>query len=146
MPASPEMDAQPVASVLAAPQRLRRISLSALSASARRAYVARMPCPAYQPRGAERGMLYRIVEGHLDAFLNAAAEHAEGARLPMFVDVLTCGVLTHGFARLRCGECSGCLSLPYRVRYLLAWNHDLCRAVLGVYAHALLAFQRRRAW
>jgi hypothetical protein len=38
------------------------------------------------------------------------------------------------------------LSLPYRVRYLLAWNHDLCRAVLGVYARALLAFQRRRAW
>ena len=25
-------------------------------------------------------------------------------------------------------------------------NHDLCRAVLGVYARALLAFQRRRAW
>jgi len=37
------------------------------------------------------------------------------------------------------------LSLPYRPPYLLAWNHDLCRAVLGVYARALLAFQRRRA-
>jgi hypothetical protein len=37
------------------------------------------------------------------------------------------------------------LSLPYRLRYLLAWNHDLCRAVLRVYTRALLASQRRRA-
>ncbi|MBI1845683.1 MAG: transposase zinc-binding domain-containing protein [Candidatus Rokubacteria bacterium] len=56
-------------------------------------------------------MLYRVVETHLDAFLNAAARRAEDARLPMFVeqefrDFLTCGVLTHGFARLRCGECA----------------------------------------
>ena len=28
----------------------------------------------------------------------------------------------------------------------LAWNRDLCRAVFGVYARALLAYQRRRAW
>jgi len=68
-----------------------------------------MPCSAYQPRDAERGVLYRVVEAHLDAFLDAAAQHAEGARLPMFVeqgfrDFLTCGVLAHGFARLRCGE------------------------------------------
>src|SRR2546427_2339905 len=37
------------------------------------------------------------------------------------------------------------LSLPHRLRYLLAWNHKLCRAVLGVYVRALLGFQRRRA-
>ncbi len=30
------------------------------------------------------------------------------------------------------------LSLPHRLRYLLAWNHALCRAVLGVYVRALL--------
>jgi len=128
---------------------------------------------------------------YLYAFLDAAVEGAEGARLPAFVeqefrDFLTCGVLAHGFARLRCGECAferlvpfsckgrgfcpSCggrrmtesaarlvdhvlphvpvrqwvLSLPYRLRYLVAWNHDLCRAVLGVYVRALLAFQRRR--
>ena len=151
-----------------------------------------MPCAAYQPRDAERGVLYRVIEAHLDAFLDAAAHHAEGARLPMFVeqefrDFLTCGVLAHGFARLRCSDCAferlvpfsckgrgfcpSCggrrmtesaarlvdhglphvpirqwvLSLPYRLRYILAWNHDLCRAVLGVYARALLAFQCQRA-
>ena len=37
------------------------------------------------------------------------------------------------------------LSLPHHLRYLLAWNHKLCRAVLGVYVRALLGFQRRRA-
>ncbi len=37
------------------------------------------------------------------------------------------------------------LSLPHRLRYLLAWNHKLCRAVLGVYVRAVLGFYRRRA-
>ena len=29
------------------------------------------------------------------------------------------------------------LSLPHRLRYLLAWDHRLCRAVLGVFIRAL---------
>jgi hypothetical protein len=37
------------------------------------------------------------------------------------------------------------LSLPYRLRYLLAWDHDLCRAVVAVYVRAPLGFLRRRA-
>jgi hypothetical protein len=37
------------------------------------------------------------------------------------------------------------LTFPYRLRYLLAWDHALCRAVLGVYVRALLGFHRRRA-
>jgi hypothetical protein len=37
------------------------------------------------------------------------------------------------------------LTMPYRLRYLLAWNHRLSRAVLGAYARALLDFYRRRA-
>jgi len=128
----------------------------------------------YQPRDAERGVLHRVVDAHLYVFLDAAAASAEGVGLPAFIeqefrDFLTCGVLAHGFARLRRGECAferlvpfSCkgrglcptcggrrmsesaarladhvlphvpirqwvLSLPYRLRYLLAWNHDLCR-------------------
>jgi len=151
-----------------------------------------LPCAGYQPRDAEHGVLHRVVDAYLDAFLDAAAAGVEGVGLPAFIeqefrDFLTCGVLAHGFARLRCGECAferlvpfsckgrgfcpSCggrrmsesaarlvdhvlphvpvrqwvLSLPYRLRYLLAWNHDLCRAVLGVYTRALLASQRRRA-
>jgi len=37
------------------------------------------------------------------------------------------------------------LTLPYRLRYALAWDHRLCRAVLAVCIRALLAFERRRA-
>jgi len=37
------------------------------------------------------------------------------------------------------------LTLPYRLRYRLAWDHALCRAVLGVYARVLLAFYARTA-
>ena len=37
------------------------------------------------------------------------------------------------------------LTLPYRLRYRLAWDHTLCRAVLGVYARTLLAFYARTA-
>ncbi len=99
-------------------------------------------CVAYEPRAAERGVLYRVIEEHLEHFLDGAADHADGTRLPKFVEsaarlvdhVLPCVPVRQWV-----------LSLPYRLRYLLAWNHDLCRAVLGVYVRALLAFQRRRA-
>jgi len=37
------------------------------------------------------------------------------------------------------------LTLPYRLRYALAWDHRLCRAVLGVFVRAVLSFERRRA-
>jgi len=37
------------------------------------------------------------------------------------------------------------LTLPYRLRYALAWDHQLCRAVLGVFMRAVLGFERRRA-
>src|SRR5262245_40763748 len=61
----------------------------------------------YRPRDAEHAMLYRVIDEHLDAFLETARRHADGAALPAFVeqefrDFLTCGVLAHGFARLRC--------------------------------------------
>ena len=37
------------------------------------------------------------------------------------------------------------LSLPFRLRYLLAWDHALVRAVLDVHVRVLLGFQRHRA-
>jgi len=37
------------------------------------------------------------------------------------------------------------LTLPYRLRYALAWDHRLCRAVLAVFMRAVLTFERRRA-
>jgi hypothetical protein len=35
------------------------------------------------------------------------------------------------------------LTLPYRLRYRLAWDHGVTRAVLAVYARVLLDFYRR---
>src|SRR6266851_4498027 len=153
-----------------------------------------MPLSAadYRPRDAEHAVLYRVIAEHLEAFLETAKRHADGSPLPGFVeqefrDFLTCGVLAHGFARLRCADCAverlvpfsckgrgfcpSCggrrmtecaarlvdevlprvpvrqwvLSLPYRLRYLLAWDHALARAVLGVFARMLPGFQCRRA-
>jgi hypothetical protein len=37
------------------------------------------------------------------------------------------------------------LTLPPRVRYVLAWNHALCRAVVAVYMRAVLAWLRQQA-
>ncbi|MDO8793425.1 MAG: transposase, partial [Vicinamibacterales bacterium] len=37
------------------------------------------------------------------------------------------------------------LSLPYRLRYHLAWDHDLCRAVVAVFLRAVLGSLRARA-
>ena len=37
------------------------------------------------------------------------------------------------------------LSLPHRVRYVLAWDHDVCRAVVAVSMRAILGFLRHRS-
>ena len=37
------------------------------------------------------------------------------------------------------------LSLPYRLRCVLAWDHDVCRAVVAVSMRAVLGFLRHRA-
>ena len=64
----------------------------------------------YRPRDAEHAVLYRVLDEHLDAFLETTRLQADGVPLPAFVeqefyDFLTCGILAHGFARLRCSEC-----------------------------------------
>ena len=37
------------------------------------------------------------------------------------------------------------LTLPHGLRYVLAWDHTLCRAVSGVFVRVVLGFLRRRA-
>jgi hypothetical protein len=54
-------------------------------------------------------MLYRLVPQHVASFI-AHTEASTGAALPRFVKdefdaFLECGILAHGFLRLRCGEC-----------------------------------------
>jgi hypothetical protein len=37
------------------------------------------------------------------------------------------------------------LTLPHRVRYVLAWDHGLCRAVMAIFMRTVLGWLRRRA-
>jgi hypothetical protein len=63
----------------------------------------------YERRRPEETTLYRLVQEHLETFL--AEVEAEGAAgLPQFVKdefdaFLECGILAHGFLRLRCAGC-----------------------------------------
>ena len=73
------------------------------------------PAPAgeglhYERRRPEETTLYRLVQEHLETFL-AQVELEAGAGLPDFVReefdaFLECGILAHGFLRLRCADCA----------------------------------------
>ena len=63
----------------------------------------------YERHRPEQTTLYRLVQQHAQTFF-AQAEEATGAGLPQFVKdefdaFLECGILAHGFLRLRCGDC-----------------------------------------
>jgi hypothetical protein len=72
-------------------------------------------CPAnstfrYQRREPERTLLHRIVRENLATFLCEAAERYPSGDLPTFIAAeferyLQCGILSHGFARVRCPTC-----------------------------------------
>ena len=67
---------------------------------------ARVQCERHRP---EQTALYRLVQQHAATFI-AQAKDATGADLPQFVKeefnaFLECGILAHGFLRLRCGDC-----------------------------------------
>jgi transposase-like zinc-binding protein len=64
----------------------------------------------YARRRPEDTTLYQVVQEHLGSFL-AQVEAQTGAGLPQFVKdefdaFAECGILAHGFLRLRCGECA----------------------------------------
>mgnify|MGYP006053071557 FL=1 len=63
----------------------------------------------YERQRPELTTLYRLMQQHAATFF-AQAEDAAGADLPQFVKdefdaFLECGILAHGFLRLRCGDC-----------------------------------------
>lgn len=67
--------------------------------------------PPYVRRQPERTVLYQVVKDHLATFLADARDRSEhGMGLPRFVarefeQYLACGLLCHGFARVRCHDC-----------------------------------------
>jgi Putative transposase/Transposase zinc-binding domain len=64
----------------------------------------------YERRRPEETVLYRLVQEQMGTFL-AQVEAESGASLPEFIKeefdaFLECGILAHGFLRLRCAECT----------------------------------------
>ena len=64
----------------------------------------------YERRRPEGTILYQLVQEHVETFF-AQVETESGPRLPDFVKdefdaFLECGVLAHGFLRLRCDDCA----------------------------------------
>ncbi|MFN0299632.1 MAG: transposase zinc-binding domain-containing protein [Burkholderiales bacterium] len=64
----------------------------------------------YERRCPEDTILYQLVQEHLETFL-AQAQAQTGTALPQFVKdefdaFLQCGILAHGFLRLRCAKCA----------------------------------------
>jgi Transposase zinc-binding domain len=65
---------------------------------------------SYERSTPEQGVLYKVLQEHLETFLADAAEAHDGAGVPKFVEkelraFLSCGVLARGFAHCRCTDC-----------------------------------------
>jgi ribosomal protein S27E len=144
----------------------------------------------YSPRAPESSVLYGVIAGELETFL--AAQQARETSLPKFVEAefrsyLQCGILAHGFIRVRCescgharlvgfsckrrGWCPSCggrrmaetaahlvdhvfpdvpvrqwvLSIPFPLRYRLAYDAGLMSRVLNVFIRTVFSDLRRRA-
>ena len=71
----------------------------------------------YQRRRPERTLWYRIVQTHLETWLELAS--GEGGEAPLahvvrtFRRYLECGILAHGFARAYCDECQHDFLIAY---------------------------------
>ena len=82
--------------------------MQANAAQTRRAHCDGAPVH-YDRHRSEQTTLHRLVQQHAQSFF-AQAEEALGASLPQFVKdefdaFLECGILAHGFLRLRCADC-----------------------------------------
>jgi hypothetical protein len=146
----------------------------------------------YQRRQPEQTVLYRTIAAHLPTFLARTGGEDGTGGWPAFVrrefeGYLKCGILAHGFLRVRCercgdttvvafscrgrGFCPSCggrrmselaahlvervlprvpirqwvFTVPVPVRYQLAFDAGLTRAVLRVFLRTVFGWQRRRA-
>ena len=72
----------------------------------------------YERRRPEETLLYQVVQGHVETFLELARDPATGAGLPKYVErelraYLDCGIPAAGFARIRCPNCKRDCVLPF---------------------------------
>ena len=67
-------------------------------------------CEAYRRRAPENTLLYRTVQNHWHELQSEISADPDGRYLPRFVTeefeaFLRCGILAHGFLRVRCDDC-----------------------------------------
>jgi ribosomal protein S27E len=112
------------------------------------------------PRSPTTSVLYGVVRGHLPALLAAVDAETDGSRLPGFVvnefrKFLRCGVLAHGFARVRCRDCAYERLVPFSCkgravcpscggRRMMERASHLVDHVLQVFVRALRSAYRRQ--
>ena len=75
----------------------------------------------YVPRSPTTGVLYGVVRGHWSDFAAEVRDRTDGVGLPAFVvgefrKFLRCGVLAHGFARVRCADCAFERLVPFSLK------------------------------
>ncbi len=101
---------------------------------------ATAPLPhGYRRREPEKTVLHAVVREHLETFL-AQARGLHGEGYPRFIErefrrYVDCGLLCHGFARIRCPSCVG---------RRMAVDRPLFSALLRTFLRTLFAWQRRR--
>jgi hypothetical protein len=91
----------------------------------------------YRPRRPRASPLYRLLEDHFAEFSTVYDErfaHRYGYWRPVIAEVvekyLACGILEHGFARVRCGACKHeyLLAFSCKCRYLRRTAAARCRS------------------
>ena len=76
---------------------------------------------SYERRAPDEGILFQVLNEHLEPFLATAAEAGDGVGVPAFVqkelrNYISCGILAHGFARFSCGSCKFERWVPFSCR------------------------------
>jgi hypothetical protein len=106
---------------------------------------ATAPLPhGYRHREPEKSALHTIIREHLETFL-AQARRLHGEGYPRFIErefrrYLACGILCHGFARVRCPACGH--------EQLLAFSCKgrLCPSCVGRRMAATAAYRIVQRW
>jgi hypothetical protein len=79
-------------------------------------YALKYDACEYRRREPEQDLLHRILVDHLETFLDRAGN--EDFSLPRYVenelrDYVKCGVLAHGFVRVRCNDCGKSMAVGF---------------------------------